>query len=282
MLYIPQPRPFTPEDTNGREPTAIGFRIALAVPAAGAGYGAYTEIGYTCLEASYGMLVSIRGINLAVNIRRAAVNIAYGAEGQETNIVKNLLCSFRGDDNVVNSTLYIPIYTPPFTRISMNLAWDGTGAAPTPNADITLLTGSSTPDPLCTAFQECDTYGITSTTTPAGTIATTSSTSGAYGTAVNIGNPVTSEYKAVLLVPGGQESTGQPMASIYAKLRVGSTDDSTILNCVALQTVDERMTGPLPGFPVFTTIPAGTALSLSIATSIAVPIPIDWAAYCFK
>lgn len=281
MLYIPHSQQFSPEDNNGRQPTQDGFGIALASGGPGTGYGAYTEITYTCQEPSYGMSVMITGVALSSGIRVASVNIAYGDPGAETIIVKDLLCSFRGGGIIGNPSIYLPIYTPPFTRVAMNIAWGGSGTTISTFADVSLLVGSTTPDPIFRTFQKCDTYGISAASGPMiGTYVSSSSVAGTYGGVVNFG-PTTRAYGAALLVPGGENTNLYSGGSFYAKLQTGSSAESITLHVACEQINDERIVGPIPGFPVVTTIPAGADLNVSIARSATGTRSLDWAIYCF-
>lgn len=280
MLAIPHNQQFFPEDNNGRGPTQDGFGIALASGGPATGYGAYTEITYTCIEPSYGMSVMITGVALSTGIRRAIVNIAYGASGAEAVVVKDLLCSFRSGGIIGNASIYLPIYTPPFTRVSMNIAWDGTGTTISAFADISLLAGSSTPDPIYRTFQGCDTYGITSVLGALGTDVSSDLVAGTYGPVVKFG-PTTREYKAVLLVPGGENTATFSGGSFYAKLQTGTSEESTLLSIACEQISDERIVGPIPGFPVVVNIPSGTDLNVSLVRANGGLRKIDWAVYCF-
>jgi hypothetical protein len=200
MLYTPQHVQLIPESTNGRTPSSNGYGVALDVPSAGSGYGSYVVVASTGTSAAYGFTFNINGVSTAtVTINSACVTIAYGSAGSEYDVVTDLLVSIRGAAPNDNMNLYLPLYVPANTNISMKFAWDNTigSSAPLPYADLVLVSGSSGVTGIFNSFQGCDTYGITSNTVdPRGTDLSGSGNAGTYGTSVKLGT-TTKQYGAV-------------------------------------------------------------------------------------
>lgn len=280
MLYVPPVMQYYIEDTNGRSsPTSEGFGTALTIPTLATGYGAYTVIGATEEYPAFGFTLNINGIYYTGRSRNAVVTLAYGASGSETAIISDILVSGRGNAPTNNFVVYFPLYVPANTSVSLKFAWDGASNTPPPTAyaDIIFVTGSSG-DPMNRTLYECDTYGITSTTTPRGTDVTSDTSAGTYGSLTNLGT-TTRDYKAIILIPGVENSTSATAATYFLKLHPTSTN--IITNYIGFQTTDEISTGPIPGMPTVVNIPSGTSLQVAMAQNNAGALTIDWAAYCF-
>lgn len=280
MLYTPPSNQYYIEDTNGRtSPTNEGFGTALTVPTIATGYGAYTVIGATEDYPAFGFTLNVNGIYSSGRSRKAVVTLAYGASGSEVAIISDILVSGRGDAVTNNFAVYFPIYVPDNTSVSLKFAWDGAASTPTPTpyADIVFVTGSSY-DSVSKTLYECDTYGITSTTTPRGTDITSDTSAGTYGSLTSLGT-TTRDYKAIILIPGVEDNTSATAATYFLKLQPTSTN--IITNYIGFQTTDEISTGPLPGMPTIVNIPSGISLQVAMAQNNAGALTIDWAAYCF-
>lgn len=280
MLYIPKANQYYIEDTNGRaSPTNEGFGTALTVPTIATGYGAYAVIGATEDYPAFGFTLNINGIYAQGRSRNAIVTLAYGVSGSEVAIVSDILVSGRGDATTNNFAVYFPMYVPANTSVSLKFAWDGASNTPppTPYADIIFITWSGA-DPVNKTLYECDTYGITSTTTPRGTDITSDTSAGTYGALTSLGT-TTRDYRAIILIPGAQNSTSFTAATYFLKLH--PTGANIIANYIGFQVTDEISTGPIPGIPTVTNIPSGTALQVAMAQNNSGALIIDWAAYCF-
>ena len=280
MLYTPQTSQYYIEDTNSRStPTNNGFGTALTVPTIATGYGAYTVIGATEDYPAFGFTLNVNGVYSSARSRKAVITLAYGASGSEVAIISDILVSGRGDASTNNFVVYFPIYVPANTNVSLKFAWDGASStpAPAPYADIIFVTGSSG-DPMGRTLYDCDTYGITSTTTPRGTDVTSDTSAGTYGSLTSLGT-TTRDYKAIILIPGVEDNTSATAATYFLKLHPTSTN--IITNYIGFQTTDEISTGPLPGMPTVVNIPSGTSLQVAMAQNNAGALTIDWAAYCF-
>lgn len=285
MLFTPKTTQYTPESTTGSSlPTVNGYGVPLSLATRGTGYGSYTTITTTGSLPTYGFTLNVNGIHVSpveAVIRKAVVTIAFGAVGSEIDMVRDILVSSRGPGYTNNMSVYIPLCIPPNTRVSAKIAWDGStsGTTPSPYIDIVRIEGSSSTDPVYRTFFGCDTYGITSTTTPYGTEVTSGATAGSYGSGVVIG-ATTRAYSAVLILPGAENATTKTVGSIYAKLGWGLSALEKY-NVVVTQSGANLVLGPIPAMPYINEIRSGVSVRLYTAQSNSGALTLDWALYCF-
>lgn len=261
-------------------PTTPGLTVwGTTVTAAAALHtkGVYSQLIASTNFDWNGFWLGVANTGLSATQTDMLLDIAIGGAASEQVLLPNLLCGWRGTQNLSPMMIFVPIFIARGTRIAARLQ----SLISSDTADVLIIGNAGASGiwggPL---FSGADAIGIDagSPTSSHGTSVTPWSAGSPDSPIVSIGSAVTRHYGAIMLGIGGTlANLTQTNIAYHWKLCIGS---QFVAQWYHQSHTTEIVTGPFPPTPFLQSIPNGTQLQVQ-ATASGDPQTHDIAFYCF-
>jgi hypothetical protein len=228
---------------------------------------------------SHFMMLCMTGTQASATRTDTLVDIAIGPAGggSEQIILPDLLCGWSGSPtlaaSVLGTCLYLPIFVPKGVRVSARCQ----GVQASKVVDVMCWLWGGANNMPWGSFRGADAYGIASSGASMGTVIASPATAGAESAWTNIGATTSRPYSGLFLGTGGTQADVTMTQQAY-HIEVG-VNSVTFAEYWLGTDSTEWTAGPIPSFPYFGKIPAGSQLQIRYEQSGTDTQDIDFALY---